>query len=211
MKPPHKLVRKVVTTIEDTLIEGGREAPTRLRMVAAAAVIANPWVGNGFVEDLRPAILALAPVLGELLVPSTIAAAGGADAVVAYGKAAVVGVNGEIEHASALIHTLRFGNVLRVAAGGSSFLPFTNLRGGPGFPLSIPMKNKVKEQEGSRAHFLTTTISIIDAPAPDEIVVAIAVATGGRPHHRIGDRYQDMDELGTDQTGSQLRGAEPVG
>lgn len=198
------LVRKVVTFTEDTFIEGGKAAEPPLRVVSAAAVLRNPWAGTAFVEDLGPAILELAPVLGELLVPDVIRIAGGTSAVQAYGKAAVVGSNGEIEHGSALIHTLRFGNVLRQGAGGTSFLPFTNVRGGPGFFLSIPMHNKTKEQVGSRAHFLTTTISIPDAPGPDEIVIAVAVATGGRPHHRIGDRYQDMAEMGTDQTGAEL-------
>lgn len=198
-------IRKVLTFIEDTIVEGGRAAPTPLRMVATAAVLRNPWVGNGFVEDLEPEILRLAPILGDLLVPAAIEAAGGRDAIVAYGKGAVVGVHGEVEHASALIHTLRFGNVLRTAAGGTSFLPFTNVRAGAGFPLSIPLKNKVKEQEGSRAHFLTMTINVADAPAHDELLVAIAVATGGRPHHRIGDRYRDMELLGVDQAGNALK------
>ncbi|MBB3064515.1 amino acid synthesis family protein [Limibacillus halophilus] len=199
-----RLVRKSIVSIEDTFIEGGRAASVPLRMVVGAAVVHNPWAGQGFVDDLRPEIHALAPILGDLIVPPVIAAAGGRDAVVTYGKAAVVGVDGEVEHASALIHTLRFGNILRDGAEGSSFLPFTNLRAGPGFALSIPMKHKMKEQEGSRAHFLTATVSIPDAPAPDEILVAVAVATGGRPHHRIGDRYQDMRDLGVDQTGARL-------
>ncbi|ESR25053.1 amino acid synthesis family protein [Lutibaculum baratangense] len=197
------LVRKVVTAIEDTYVEGGRKADRPLRIVTAAAVIQNPWSGR-FVEDLTPAILEFAPVLGELLVPTAIELAGGAEAVEAYGKAGIVGTNGEIEHASALIHTLRFGNVLRDAARGTSFLPFTNTRGGPGHLLHVPMKNKVKEKEGSRAHFLTATLSVPDAPGPDEILIGIGVATGGRPHHRIGDRYQDMSEMGTDETGAKL-------
>ena len=197
-------VRKVVTNIEDTLVEGGRAAEPPLRIVTAAAVVTSPWAGRGFVEDLRPAILELAPELGRLLVPPVIELAGGTEAVAAYGKAAVVGSNGEVEHASALIHTLRFGNMLRDAAEGTSFLPFTNTRGGPGFLLNVPLKNKDREQEGSRAHFLTGTISVPDAPGPDEILVGIGVATGGRPHHRIGDRYQDMAEMGTDQTGAAL-------
>ena len=67
------------------------------------------------------------------------------------------------------------------------------------------MKNKVKEQEGARSHFLTMDFSIPDAPGPDEILIAIAVATSGRPHHRIGDRYQDMEEMGVDQAGNPLK------
>lgn len=197
------LIRKVLLQSEDTYVEGGKAAEPPLRIVSAAAVLRNPWAG-GFVEDLQPAILELAPILAELLVPPVIEQAGGSDAIVAYGKASVVGSNGEIEHGSALIHTLRFGNLLRQSAGGTSFLPFTNTRGGPGFMLNIPMKNKSKELEGSRAHFLTSTMVVPDSPGPDEIVIAVAVATGGRPHHRIGDRYQDMAEMGTDSTGAAL-------
>lgn len=201
-------VRKVISFVEDTLIEGGREVLRPLRMAATAAVLRSPWAGQGFVEDLRPEIHRLAPLLGDLLVPPLMASVGGAAAIEAYGKAAVVGTNGEVEHASALIHTLRFGNRLREAAQGTSFLSFTNKRGGPGCTIAVPMTNKTEKDRGSRAHFLTLEFTVPDAPGPDEIVVAIAVATGGRPHHRIGDRYQDMAEMGVDQTGAKVQNAQ---
>tara|TARA_B100000676_G_scaffold104532_1_gene104329 strand:- start:226 stop:543 length:318 start_codon:yes stop_codon:yes gene_type:complete len=89
-------------------------------MHGVAAVIANPWAGQGFVEDLRPMILDLAPKLGEVLVPRLVDLSGGGNAVEAYGKAAMVGTSGEVEHASAFIHTLRFGNVFRDAVGGTA-------------------------------------------------------------------------------------------
>jgi hypothetical protein len=120
--------------------------------------------------------------------------AGGAPSVEAYGKAAVVGSDGEVEHASALIHTLRFGNQLREAVGGTSYLSFTNKRAGPGCSIDIPMTHI--NSEGLRSHFLTISFTIPDAPAADEIVVAIGAGTAGRPHHRIGDRHQDMKEMG---------------
>jgi hypothetical protein len=78
------------------------------------------------------------------------------------------------------------------------------LRGGPGAPISVPLKHKAKASEGSRAHFLTMSFVIPDAPAEDELVVAVALATGGRPHARIGDRFQDMADMGVDQTGAPL-------
>jgi len=182
-------IRKVVAMQEDVLIEGGREVATPFRFAAAAAVIANPW--RGYVEDLQPVIHANAPGLAEILISRTAPLIGGAEAIEALGKAAVVGTNGEIEHAAAFIHTLHFGNAIRNAAAATSFMPFTNRRAGPGCTIAIPLKHKLKEHEGSRAHFLTTEIVISDAPGPDELVIAIAFATGGRPHHRIGDRYQD--------------------
>ena len=187
-------LRKVVTHTEEVHIEGGRAADPPLRLLGIAAVLTNPWAGQGFVEDLRPTILEVAPRLGEILVPRLVDLAGGADAVEGYGKAAMVGTSGEVEHGSALIHTLRFGNVFREAVGGTAYLSFTNTRGGPGATLSIPMMHKV--DPGWRSHYLTLEITVADAPAPDEIVVAIGASVGGRPHHRIGNRYSDMEEMG---------------
>lgn len=187
-------IRKTLSWIEEQRIEGGREADPPLRLIAAAAVLENPWAGAGFVEDLKPAITACAPVLGHLLTDAILHHAGSGDAVEAYGKAAVVGTAGEVEHASALIHTLRFGNIYREAVGAESYLTFTNTRGGPDAPIVIPLMHK--HDAGMRSHYLTIQFSIPDAPAPDEIVVALGASIGGRPHHRIGDRYQDLKELG---------------
>jgi len=187
-------IRKTVTYIEDTLIEGGRAAPRPLKLFAAAAVLRNPWAERGFVADLKPEIHAIAPVLGELLTAEILRVAGSGAAVEGYGKAAIVGTAGEVEHASALIHTLRFGNRYRQAVGAKSYLAFTNVRGGPNAPILVPLMHK--HDEGMRSHYLTVQFAIPDAPAPDEIVVALGASIGGRPHHRIGDRYQDLKELG---------------
>lgn len=189
-------IRKTLLHVEDTLIEGGKRAATPLKMIAAVAVIRNPWAGQGFVEDLRPAIHDCAPGLGELLTGMVLDAAGGGAAVEGYGKSAIVGVNGEVEHASALIHTLRFGNHYREAVGAKSYLAFTNTRGPANAPLQIPLMDK--NDGGRRSHYLTIQLSVADAPGPDEIVIALGASIGGRPHHRIGDRYQDLKELGHD-------------
>ncbi|MBI3145498.1 MAG: amino acid synthesis family protein [Pseudogulbenkiania sp.] len=190
-------IRKVVTYVEETLIEGGKAAAVPLKMFAAAAVLKNPWAGRGFVDDLKPEIHAIAPVLGELLTAEILRIAGSGEVIEGYGKAAVVGTDGEVEHASALIHTLRFGNYYRKAVGAKSYLSFTNVRGGPNCPIMIPMMHK--DDEGMRSHYLTIQFSINDAPAPDEIVVALGASIGGRPHHRIGNRYQDLQELGSNE------------
>ena len=187
-------IRKLVSYVDETLIEGGRAAPIPMQLFAVAAVVTNPWAGRGFVEDLKPEIHAVAPVLGEMLTTRILALTGSGEAVEGYGKAAVVGTSGEIEHASALIHTLRFGNHYRKAVGAKSYLSFTNTRGGPNCPVVIPLMHK--HDEGMRSHYLTIQFSILDAPAPDEIVVALGASIGGRPHHRIGDRYQDLQDLG---------------
>jgi hypothetical protein len=189
-------IRKTLLHVETTLIEGGRQAPKPLRLIAAMAVVKNPWAGRGYVEDLRPEIHAVAPELGALLTRMILEAAGSGDIVEAYGKSAVVGLDGEIEHASALIHTLRFGNHYRTAVGAKSYLAFCNTRGPANAPVMIPLMDK--NDEGRRSHYLTIQCAIPDAPAADEIVVALGASIGGRPHHRIGDRYQDLKEMGHD-------------
>lgn len=190
------LIRKTLLHIETTHIEGGRQAPVPLKLIAAMAVVKNPWAGRGFVENLKPEIHMLAPVLGEMLTKMIIDTAGSGEAVEAYGKSAVVGLDGEIEHASALIHTLRFGNHYRSAVGAKSYLAFCNTRGPANAPIMIPLMDK--NDEGRRSHYLTIQCAIPDAPAADEIVIALGASIGGRPHHRIGDRYQDLKELGHD-------------
>ena len=187
-------LRKIVTYTEDVFIEGGLATTQPFRLFAAAAVLRNPWAGRGFVQDLRPEIRTHAPELGTLLTDEILRAAGSGDTVEAYGKAALVGTAGEVEHASALIHTLLFGNNFRRAVGAKSYLAFTNTRGGPAAPVTIPLMDKM--DEGRRSHYLTIQFCINDAPAPDELVVALGASIGGRPHHRIGDRYQDLAELG---------------
>lgn len=189
-------IRKTLLHVENTLIEGGKAAPTPLKLIAAMAVITNPWAGRGFVEDLSPEIRDCAPGLGALLTEMVLEAAGGGDAVEGYGKSAIVGLNGEVEHASALIHTLHFGNIYRNAVGAKSYLSFCNTRGPANAPLMIPLMDK--NDGGRRSHYLTIQTSVADAPGADEILIALGASVGGRPHHRIGDRYQDLKELGHD-------------
>ena len=189
-------LRKTLLHVETTFIEGGRGAAVPLRLIAALAVVRNPWAGRGFVEDLKPEIHEIAPVLGELLTRMIIETVGSGEAVEAYGKAAVVGLDGEIEHASALIHTLRFGNCYREAVGAKSYLAFSNTRGPANAPVMIPLMDK--NDEGRRSHYLTIQCAIPDAPTSGEVVVALGASVGGRPHHRLGDRYQDLKDLGHD-------------
>jgi hypothetical protein len=189
-------LRKIATFVEETHIEGGKAADRPVRFVVVAAVLRNPWAGLGFVEDLRPEILAIAPLLGAELTRRLVEIMP-ADRVEAYGKAASVGTNGEIEHASGLIHTLRFGNLFREAVGGTAYLSFTNTRNAPGALLSLPMIHK--SETGKRSHFLTANFQIPDAPAADEILVAIGAADNSRAHPRLADRFQDMEEMKRDR------------
>ena len=177
------------------LLKALKKVAEPIRMFAVAAVIKNPWAGR-YVENLRPEILAYGPILGQLLTDRISVMADGAPNIEAFGKAAVVGLNGEIEHASALIHTLHFGNIFRQAVQAKSFLSFTNTRGPANAPITVPLMDK--NDAGKRSHYLTLQFDISDAPGPDELVVVLGGSTGGRPHHRIGDRYQELAELGHD-------------
>ena len=188
-------IRKFVDYSEEVHIEGFKEVNNTLHIFAVAAVITNPWAGK-YIEDLKPEIHAFAPILGEKLSERILKLAGGPDNIEAYGKAAVVGTEGEIEHGSAFTHTLRFGNFYRNAVGAKSYLVFTNTRAPANGPIMIPLMDK--HDPGRRSHYHTIQFAISDSPAANEIVIALGGANGGRPHHRIGDRYQDLKELGND-------------
>ena len=189
-----KELRKIVTFDEDIYSEGGKEADPILRTIGVAAVLSNPWKGQGFVEDLQPEIKRIAPVMGKALTDRLISMVGSGEKIEAYGKAALAGTSCEIEHASAIIHTLQFGNFYREAVGAKSYLGFTNTRGPANTQIQIPLMDK--HDTGRRSHYLTVQFSIYDAPDVDEIVCALGAATSGRPHHRIGDRYTDLKALG---------------
>ena len=189
-----KELRKIVTFDEDIYSEGGKEADPILRIIDVAAVLANPWKNQGFVEDLQPEIKRIAPVMGKALTDRLISMVGSGEKIEAYGKAALAGTSCEIEHASAIIHTLQFGNFYREAVGAKSYLGFTNTRGPANTQIQIPLMDK--HDTGRRSHYLTVQFSIYDAPDVDEIVCALGAATSGRPHHRIGDRYSDLKALG---------------
>ncbi len=187
-------LRKIVTFDEDIYKEGNKSANPVLRIIGVAAVLANPWKGRGFVKDLSPEIDRIAPVMGKALTDRLISLVGSGEKIEAYGKAAVSGSSCEIEHASAIIHTLKFGNFYREAVNAKSYLGFTNTRGPSNTQINIPLMDK--HDTGRRSHYITVQFSIYDAPDVDEIVVALGAATSGRPHHRIGDRYSDLERLG---------------
>ncbi len=186
-------IRKIAVYKEILSMEGGRALPRPIAVVGAAAVIVNPWLGQGFVEDLHPKQVEGCADIGRRLSEVVLAELKNEAPMEAYGKAAVVGLNGEIEHAAAIIHYLRFGNEYRRAAGAESFLSFANKRGPAGCSIQIPMKHL--HEIATRSHFITHEMFIPDAPGPDEIVVALGASTAGRPHARIGDRARDNREL----------------
>jgi hypothetical protein len=174
-------VRKIVTIVDEIHTEGGRPVDPAARVAVVAAVIANPWAGQGFVEDLSPGIDAHASDLGKLLAPLVLEALGAP--AEAYGKAAVVGLDGEIEHGSALIHTLKFGDHFRTAASATTLLPAVEKRGPAGVLFDIPLKHITDAT--IRSHHQSFEVRIPDAPHPGEIVVALAAAAQGRPQQRL--------------------------
>lgn len=182
-------VRKYLTYAEEVREEGGRRLEKPLLRVAAGAVIRNPWAGQGYVEDLWPGINAVAPVLARELTSRVLAAAGGPEAVLGFGKAAIVGEAGEIEHGAALLHGPHFGPFYRKAVGGTSLVTFSEIRGGPGTPITIPTLHKTATY--TRDFYQAFEVAVPDAPHADEIVILLGAVTGPRPHPRSGDKTTD--------------------
>ena len=174
-------IRKIVTASEQVLEEGGREVLPPLRLVGVAAVIHNPLAGR-YVEDLEPLLDCYCPLLGPLLAERVMTELGGA-AVESYGKAGIVGLDGELEHVAGILHNLRFGDPIRAAMDATSLLPSTEKRAAAGATLDIPLKHV--HDHKVRSHHLTLELRVGDAPRPNEMVIAIAAATGGRPHARL--------------------------
>ncbi|MHA6800242.1 amino acid synthesis family protein [Bounagaea algeriensis] len=182
-------IRRIVTIVDETLHELGEPVRTPTRRAAAVAVVANPWFGAGVQEDLSAESARLAPDIAHALSERLLAALGGAASVEAFGKAAIVGLDGEIEHAGALIHTPYFGDVLRNRTEGESIIVFSDQRAAAGTTLSVPLWHK--DHAATRSHYQTLPVRVPDGPRPGEIAVVAAASDGPRPNARIGDRTTD--------------------
>jgi hypothetical protein len=176
-------IRKIHITVEETRLEMGREVSPPIRRAIAAMVLKNPFAGR-YVEDLSELIEASVP-LGAELAARAIAALGiPGDQVQSFGKAAIVGEEGELEHAAALLHP-KMGAPVRSALGkGPALIPSAKKRGGPGTPIDIPLGHK--DAAFVRSHFDAIEARITDAPMRDEILLCLALTTGGRPLPRVG-------------------------
>ena len=176
-------IRKLVTIVDETYLEMDRAVTPPIKRAAALAVIENPFAGR-YVADLSP-LIEMGEELGKLLSERAVAALGidGSHAE-SYGKAALVGENGEMEHAAALLHPKMGAPVRSTLGKGAALIPSSKKRGGPGAELDIPLGHK--DAAYVRSHFDGMQASITDAPRANEIVVAVAVTTGGRPLPRIG-------------------------
>jgi amino acid synthesis protein len=174
-------IRKIYTFVEDTLSDAGKSGEPLLRKVAAVAIVENPHAGH-FVEDLNPMIDA-SEALGHELSKIVVQALRPYRAQ-SYGKGGIVGLAGEQEHINALL-TTTFANPLREAVGGGkAWISSMTKRGGPGTSIDIPLAHK--DALYVRSHYDGMTITLHDAPLPDEIAVIICVANRGRLNARVG-------------------------
>ncbi|MFN3937063.1 MAG: amino acid synthesis family protein [Gemmobacter sp.] len=184
-------IRKIAVFLEETHREAGQGIDPPTRKACVVAVIENPFAGR-FESDLEP-LMAAGEELGGLLGRRCVEALGIAPGQAqSYGKAAMVGEAGELEHAAALLHP-RLGAPLRAAVEkGAALVPSSKKMGGPGQPLDVPLGHK--DAAYVRSHFDAMTVSLNDAPRAGEIMVAVAVTDSGRPLPRVGGLTVDQVE-----------------
>ena len=176
-------IRKLIVQVDETRIEMGQAVTPPTRRALAMAVIENPYAG-GYSENLDE-LIAIGEELGGLLGDKCVQALGIApDQMQSYGKAAIVGEAGELEHAAAILHP-KLGAPLRRAVGhGAALVPSAKKRGGLGTAIDVPLGHK--DAAFVRSHFDAIEARVADAPRANEIVVAVAVTDSGRPLARIG-------------------------
>ena len=176
-------IRKIIVVVDEVHSEQGQRVSPPTRRAAAVAIIRNPFASQ-YVQDLDE-LMTIGEELGGLLGERAVAALGiSPSQVESYGKAALVGENGELEHAAALLHP-KLGKPLRAAVEkGAALVPSSKKRGGPGTPLDIPLGHK--DAAFVRSHFDGMEVRVNDAPRADEILVAVAVTDSGRPLPRVG-------------------------
>ena len=176
-------IRKTGVVVEEIRKEVGRAIDPPTRKAAALAVIENPCAG-GYVEDLS-ALMAAGEELGGLLGGMCVRALGiRPDQAESYGKAAIVGENGEWEHAAAILHPKLGAPLRKVVGKGAALVPSVKKMGGPGTPIDVPLGHK--DAAYVRSHFDGIEVRLADAPRADEILVAVAVTDSGRPLPRVG-------------------------
>jgi hypothetical protein len=182
-------IRKILTQVDETHRESGKAITPPTRRAVAVAVIANPFAGR-YEEDLSE-LTEIGVELGDLLTKRCLAALGiGPESAESFGKAAIVGEGGELEHAAAILHP-KMGAPVRAALGkGPALIPSAKKRGGLGTPIDVPLGHK--DAAFVRSHFDAVEVRVTDAPRAGEILVAIAITDSGRPLPRIGGLTKDQ-------------------
>jgi hypothetical protein len=173
-------IRKLVTWVEECLVEMDQDIHPPIRRALACAVLKNPLAGH-FNPDLT-LLIDTGEALGGLLVEKALAALGAP--AQSYGKAAIVGEAGELEHAAALLHPKMGAPIRRALGGGAALIPSAKKRAGMGATIDVPLGHKDAAYVSS--HFDAIEARVTDAPMADEILVCLALAASGRPLPRIG-------------------------
>jgi len=187
-------IRKIVTVVENTHDEMGQPVDPPVRKCAAIAVVENPLAGV-FETDLS-VLIAYGETLGQLLGDKAVAALGvNPHETESYGKAAMVGMQGELEHAAAILHPALGAPLRKSVEKGAALVPSNKKMGGCGQSLDIPLGHK--DAAYVRSHFDGMEVRVTDAPRSDEILVAVAVTDSGRPLPRVGG-LEATDAIGED-------------
>lgn len=184
-------IRKTAVWVEETQIESGIKIAPPTRKAVAVAVIANPFAGR-YVQDLTDLMdigAELGGLLGKKCVDALGIAAGEAES---YGKAAMVGENGELEHAAAILHPQLGAPLRKAVEKGAALVPSSKKMGAPGQPLDVPLGHK--DAAYVRSHFDGIEVRLNDAPRASEIMVAVSVTDSGRPLPRVGGLTADKAE-----------------
>ncbi|RUP34172.1 MAG: amino acid synthesis family protein [Curvibacter sp.] len=176
-------IRKIIVQVDEVRREMGQDVQPPVRKALAMAVIDNPFAGR-YAENLDE-LIAIGEELGGLLGERCVKALGISPAQAqSYGKAAIVGEAGELEHAAAILHP-KLGAPLRVAVEkGAALVPSAKKLGGLGTAIDVPLGHK--DAAYVRSHFDAMEARVADAPRANEIVVAVVVTDSGRPLARIG-------------------------
>lgn len=173
-------IRKITIHLETILAEAGRRAPQPITRAAAAGIVANPYAGR-FESDLSE-LFDWGAELGERLMEAALSHLD--SPVVSYGKAAIIGEHGDIEHGHAMLHP-KLGKAMRdPIGGGEALIPSAAKVAHAGATMDVPLGHK--DDAWSFDHFDAITVSVADSPRPDEILMVIALADGGRPNARVG-------------------------
>ncbi|CAN7751474.1 amino acid synthesis family protein [Pseudorhodoferax sp. LjRoot39] len=176
-------IRKLIVQVDETRLEMGRPVTPPVRRALAMAVITNPFAGR--YEENLDALIAIGEELGGLLGDRCVAALGIAPGEAeGYGKAAIVGEAGELEHAAAILHPKLGAPLRRAVEKGAALVPSAKKVGGMGCAIDVPLGHK--DAAFVRSHFDAIEARVPDAPRANEIVVAVSVTAGGRPLPRVG-------------------------
>ncbi len=182
-------IRKFVRIVEETCMEMGKTVNPHARRAAAVAVIKNPFAGR-YEENLEE-LINVGEELGGILGKMALEALGiTPERAESYGKGAIVGPRGELEHAAAILHPKLGGPFREALGGGKAIIPSAKKIGGPGTEIDVPVH--YKDAAFVRTHFDAMPVRVQDAPRGDEIVVALVVTDSGRPLPRVGGLLKDQ-------------------